>query len=299
MPQQTINELLSLIDNSTNQFIEGISPMQERSFKNLLSLVKELKLDSQGNIKNSLENVRQIRRIKNELDTVLLNRPYLKSVADFANSFNAVAALNNDYFAKLNLEFTPKAVFEEVKKINIQLTVDNLTEGGIGNAYTKTITDILRQNITSGGSYSDFTEQLKRAVTGDESEDGALLKYAKQIATDSINQFNRSYNSIVTDDLGLVWYQYTGSLLTTSRPFCKCMVEKRYFHISEVPDMLAGIVDGCDIPISDKTGLPNGMIPGTNESTFFVNAGGYQCGHVVMGMITEGVPQEIRDQLGG
>ena len=297
MPQQTIKELLSLIDSSVNEFVEGISPIQEQSYKRLIALTKDLKIDSDGNIKNSLENIRQIRKIKQELDVAIITRPYLKSVANFVNTFDAISVLQNDYFAKLTTKFTPKAVFEEVKKINVQLTIDNLTENGIGGAYTKTITDILKQNITTGGSYADFAEQLKRAVTGDESEDGALLKYAKQIATDSINQYNASYNAIITDDLGLVWYQYTGSLLTTSRPFCQKMVEKIFFHISEVEEMLNGVIGNSTVPINDKTGLPYGFIEGTNAASFFVNRGGYNCGHQIFATITEGVPQEIRDAL--
>ncbi len=52
-----------------------------------------------------------------------------------------------------------------------------------------------------------------------------------------------------------------------------------------------------DMPLSDKTGLPYGFIEGTNESTFFINRGGYQCSHQIFATIAEGVPQEIRDAL--
>jgi len=35
------------------------------------------------------------------------------------------------------------------------------------------------------------------------------------------------------------------------------------------------------VEIYDKTGLPQGMIPGTNPENFFIRAGGYNCQHSI------------------
>lgn len=252
---------------------------------------------SGDNIKVSVQNIRQIAKIKSELDSIFLTKPYLKKVEDFVKAFDLVQELQDNYFASLNIGFTPKTVFEEVKQANVDITIESLTEAGIGAAYTDTIKEILLTNITSGGSYSDMIQTLRDAIIGKEGEDGTLVRYAKQITTDAINQYSANYNMAVSNDLGLVWYQYTGSLLTTSRAFCKALVAKRYFHISEVPELLQGHVGDKNVPINSKTDLPFGMNEATNKQTFFTYRGGYNCAHQIFAVITEGVPQEIRNKF--
>ena len=61
---------------------------------------------------------------------------------------------------------------------------------------------MVKTAITSGGSYSDLAERLRTTIVGTDEEAGKLIKYAKQVTTDGINQFNRTYQKAVTDDLG-------------------------------------------------------------------------------------------------
>lgn len=129
--------------------------------------------------------------------------------------------------------------------------------------------------------------------------EGSLTKYARQIATDSVNQFNASYNQKVSDDLGLTWFQYVGSLLTTSREFCIEMTKKRYFHISEVEEMLKGNIGDVHVHINPKTKLPDGFIEGTTKQSFFINRAGYMCGHQIFPVPMAAVPADIRAKFSG
>lgn len=294
---KTIQGLLKTIDDSVSEFVEGLSPIQQQNYRRILQLVKQLDLQGQ-NIKVNVNNMKLLSKINAELESVVVSDPYVKQVAQFAETFTAVQTLQNDYFASLNVGFTPKKVFEELKKINVDTTIELLTESGIGAEYTSTIKEILTTNITSGGSYADMTETLRDAIIGKEGEEGTLVKYARQISDTAINQFNANYNVTVANDLGLDWFQYTGSLITTSREWCEKMVEKRYFHISEIPTLLKGLVDGHQCAINPKTGLPNGMIPGTNAKTIFTLRGGYgPCRHQIFATITEDVPKEVRNRI--
>lgn len=290
MPQETINKLLDTIDKSINEFVEGLSPIQQRAYNRLLELTKELAIDKRGNIKRSLNNIRLVNKIKKELDEIVLNKQYLKSVSEFALTFDKVTELQNQYFSTVVETFQPKAVLDELKKVNIDYTIEALTESGIGQGYTDEIKGILRTNITAGGSYADLTDQLRTAIIGKEGEDGKLAKYAKQIATDSINQYNRSYNQYVASDLGLKWYQYIGSNIKTTRPFCLAMTKKRYFHESEIPSIINGNIDGQKVSTA-------GQIEGTNKNNFLIYAGGWQCGHGIYPVSSETVPEEIRKKF--
>ena len=292
-PQETISKLLRVIDSSVNQFVKGLTPVQDQTYKKLLTLVKDLDIYVDGTLKNNLANIKVIGGLKSELEKIILNDNYLSQVAEFTDTFNAVKNLQNEYFSTIAVKFSEKKVFNEIKKQAVNTTVEGLTESGIGAAYTDEIKQMLTTSITSGGSYADLTKQLSNYVLGDSETEGQLIKYGRQIATDSINQYSAQYTKAVTDDLGLTYFQYVGSLLTTSRPFCKEMVEKRYFHKTEVTDMLNGKIGDKKVPLG-KDGLPQGMISGTNEQTFFVNRGGYNCGHQIFPVPLASVPEEIR-----
>lgn len=290
-------EIIELIDNSIDDFMADIPDTQKKSFNKLLELTKELEVQD-GSIKNNLNNIKLLGKIRKEMDAILLNKPYIKKVSNFVKAYDKVSKLNNDYYASLNDRWTPNSVLKAVKQINIEYTIEQLTENGLAAKYSDAVKGILKTNITSGGSYADMLDQLKTTMLGtDGKEDGFLNRYGKQIVTDSISQYNRQYNKAVTDDLGFEWFAYSGSLRTTSREFCIHLENRMFFHKSEVPDLLNGVIGDDIVELSEKTGLPNGFIEGTNEDTFFSNAGGYNCNHIIYGVAEELVPKKLRDEI--
>lgn len=297
-PQETVAKLLRLIDRSVAKFVGGLTPIQEATYRKLVVLSKELDVYADGTLKNNLTNLKAIGKLKSELETIILSDDYVDHVKEFTDAYKEIQKLQNVYFSTIAVKFAEKKVFDEVRKIAIQSTVEDLTESGIGAAYVDEIKKMLSDNITSGGSYANLAKQLSNYVLGDKENEGGLIRYGRQIATDSITQYNAQYNKVVTDDLGLSWFQYVGSLITTSRPFCKELVSKRYFHISEVPELLKGHIGDKNVPVNKKTGLPEGMIAGTNNQTFFVNRGGYQCAHQIFPVPLASVPADVRARFG-
>lgn len=297
MAQQEIQTLLKAIDESVTTFISDLPAAERKIYAELLELTKGLKTDKLGRIKNNATNIRQLSRITKEVEKIVLSKPYLSKVKAFASSYNDIAKLNNLYFSSVAVEFTPKALLDEIKKVNIETTVDQLTRSGIGGSFSNDIKTVLKRNITSGGSYSELANSLRETIIGVEGEDGRLVKYAKQITTDAVNQYNAQYTKAITEDLGFEWFIYQGANLTTSRDFCKAMTKKRYFHVSEIPELLKGEVDGVSVPINPKTDLPYGMIEDTNEDNFQVNRGGYQCGHQIFPVSKAAVPQELVEEF--
>jgi hypothetical protein len=97
--------------------------------------------------------------------------------------------------------------------------------------------------------------------------------------------------------LNVEWYVYRGTNLTTTREFCELLTKKEYVHKSEIPELLKGHIDGHQCRIYDKTGLPYGMKEGTNADNFIVNRGGWNCGHQLIPVRTEAVPEAIRNRV--
>jgi hypothetical protein len=290
-----IDKLTEEIELAVKEFIDSLPAVQKKIYASLLKETRQLTLYADGTVKNNYENIRRIARIKKTLDDIIFNKTYLTKVSGFIDAFAAVEKIQNNYFAKLSSEFSPMKVLEEVKKQAIEDTVSALTETGIGANITAPIKEILKTNITAGGSYAELTEQLRNKILGNADVDGSLVKYSGQITTDSINQYSATYTKAITDDLGLTWFRYTGSLLRTSRPFCKELVKLSYVHVSQFPDLIHGHIGDVTVPLG-KDGLPNGMNENTTAANFPILRGGYNCGHQLIPISTESVPKALRDQ---
>lgn len=287
------NDILKRIEKAIEEFNKKI-PASQRSMLDEITLeIKRLDLNGQ-NIKSTVANLRIINSIKNKLNRLILTDDYKAEVKKFATAFNDVTKLQNEYWVSVEQTFKPRPLLKEVRVQAIQDTVNALTEQGIVSTISEQIIQVLKTNITAGGTYKQLQNQLRDLLVDTPTTDGALTRYAKQITVDSINQYNAQYTQIVSSDLGFTWFAYQGTEITTSRPFCQAMVENnRYFHISQVPNLLKGLdVDGNKLKYEDnkgggeksvelyaKTGLPSGFIEGTTPENFFIRRGGYQCGH--------------------
>lgn len=298
----TYTDILKKIEISIEKFNKKIPGIQKGMLEGIVEELQKLDLRD-GKIKTTVANLRLITRIKNKLNKLILTDEYFKEVKDFAKSFNEITKLQNAYWQEVEKDFKPKTLLKEIKNQAISDTVDKLTEAGIGSNIGQRITDILRSNITSGGSYKSLTKQLNESLTNTDT-DGLLSKYAKQITTDSINQYNAQYTQVVSNDLGFEWFAYQGSDIVTTRPFCDAMTDFRYFHITEVPRLLKAenlfyTKDGktTKVPIYDRTGLPHGMIEGTSPENFFVRRGGYNCGHQIRPVSEKLVPEDIKQRV--
>lgn len=283
----SFNDILKRITRAIEDFNKRIPAAQKDMLAGIEEELRRLDL-TDGKVKPTVANIKVITSIKNKLLKIVLNEDYVAQVKQFIGAFNDVTTLQNEYWKSVESKFKPSSILREVKTLAIEDTVSKLTEAGIGTNIEGRITDILKTNITTGGSYKDLTGQLREVLTDTSKSDGLLTRYAKQITTDSINQYSANYTQIVSSDLGYEWFAYQGSDIKTTRPFCDAMTDFRYFHISEIPRLLAArdlyymkYGKKTKVPIYDKTGLPHGLIDGTNPENFFVRRGGYNCGHQV------------------
>lgn len=286
------NKIIREIKRSLSGFDKSIPALQSKLFKEVLNEIR--RLDTKGDkISVTVKNLSILTSIKNKLNRIILNREYVAEIKDFVKSFNNVYALQFEYWKSIEKTFKPRPLLKAIRNQAITDTFQSLTTQGISANVSDAIIGILRTNITSGGSYADLAEQLRQSLTNTPESKGILDRYVKTVANDSIQQFNRQYTQIVSNDLGYTWYRYMNTDIETTRCFCDKMTDKNYFHISEVPEMLEGL--GCDI--YKKTGLPYGMIDGTNAENFFIRAGGWNCRHSIHPVAERQVPGNIRTEV--
>lgn len=295
MPTDNIKEILTTIDETITGFVDGLPDAQKKIFDRVMELVKKLDTDIDGNIKNNIANIRILNMLQSEIHDVVMTDDYKGRIKTFVESFDQIAKLQNKYLSTVFDQFKPAPVLAELTQTSMDMTVDSLGDSGLSNDLANEIKDVLKQNITSGAKFSDLAKQLQTSIEGNDQIDGALVRYAKTYAIDSVNTFNASYNRQVTQDIGSEWFRYIGTNKDTTRPFCDALThkDKGYFHISEIPGFLNGDIGTDSVPLYSKTGLPEGMKDGTNEASFFTNRGGWNCNHQIFPVSRISVPADL------
>ena len=301
MDLRQANEVLNNIDDSITKFVDGLPEAQKGIFDKVMNLVKQLDTDSSGNIKNSINNVRLLSMLQSAIHDVVMTEDYKGKIKDFTQNFDKIAELQNNYLSTVFDNFGVTPVLGEITQASMDITADALGDSGLSNDLANEIKDVLKQNILAGAKFSDLADQLKTSIQGNDQIDGALVRYAKTYAIDSVNTFNASYNQQVTQDFGAEWYRYIGTNKDTTRPFCDALTHKDngYFHISEVPGFLLGEVGTETVPLYAKTDLPEGMKDGTNEASFFINRGGWNCNHQIFPVSRLSVPKTLYNRIKG
>jgi hypothetical protein len=291
-----IQATLKAIDDGLITWDEAMPKIQEQIYRRLLIFQKELIIQG-DTITNSVKNIKLLSDLKSDLESIILDdSDYLESVTKFAKLYDKVTDLNFAYFKALEKKFKPPKVMEAVKKQSVSLVLDSLTEAGMNTNLINPVREMINTYVTTGGSYSQLSKELNNYINGTPTIDGALVKYTKQIATDSINQYTATVNQVVSADLGWEWFRYVGSNIKTTRTFCKALTQKQYYHRSELPKIIKGnFAEFKEMKgqIYDKTGLPQGMIEDTNVSNFQTYRGGYNCGHQSYPIPTYLVPKNI------
>lgn len=293
-------DILEKINDSISNMNKRIPAIQKDIYDSLQEDLMKLDLQD-GRIKTTVKNLSLINSIKNKLNRIILTDEYKAEVKEFAKSFIEITGLQNQYWRGIESTFKPKPLLQAIKEQAISDTVFKLTEAGIGANIAEPIADILRTNITTGGSYKDLTKQLRESLVNTQTP-GTLEKYVGQITTDAVNQYSAQYTQVVASDLGYQWFKYDNTDINSTRPWCDAMTDQPYFHISQIPKLIKG--EGLTyfnkktgerepVPIYDKTGLPTGMIPGTDASNIFVRRGGYNCGHQIRPVNEKQVPADI------
>lgn len=293
---KTIRQIIKTMEDAIEGFQKGIPAIQKKAFNAILDELKELETD-RGRLLNSVQNLKKIGQLKNKLERFIIDQGYTESVKKFVEAFNIVEGLQVNYFAAFNQKFKPSKTLPIIKQLSIDKTINGLLGQGLQAAIVDRVGDIIIQSATSGGSYASLTEQLREHLTKTET-DGSLERHTRTITTDALNQFAAQYQDTVAQDLELNWGRYVGSNITTTREFCELLSEKEWVHRKELPEIVKGNIDGHSCKLSKSTGLPLGMIPGTDASNFKIRRGGYNCGHQFFWVPDAAVPENVRKNIG-
>ena len=262
-----------------DEYLTEVERAQKKLFPQIVEILNQLSLDASGNIILNNSNLALAANVKELVQQILSESEYISAVRTYASEMNKQAEISNELFAKAFDGFTVAANAQALFRLTQANAVD-LMVNAIGN---QRFADVVRENIetaiSSNAGFRETVRQLQTIVTGDEEIDGKLLQYNKQIAHDTFAIADRNYTSAVSEQLEAEWFFYSGSEIETTRPFCKAR-HNEYFYYKEIESWPQTAGDWA------------GRIPGTNSSTIYSYAGGYNCRHSIIPVSVRRVPKE-------
>jgi len=295
-----LTRLVQAIEGSVEHLNNSLPGIERRILNEVELLLRDLDLVN-GNVRASVKNLRTISRIKTKLERIVVrDSGYRRGVDTYLGAFDKINAIQQDYFRTVEQGFEPSTFLKALENQSLEDTALSLTRGGIASNVVDPIRGVLQAGVRDQLSYSQLITSLRETITGSPDKLGGLERYVKQLTTDGLNQYAAQYMEVVSSDLGLDWYQYTGVKIETSRDFCIAMVNKRFFHRLEIPDLLKGqfpqfrAIGGS---LNPKTGLPDGMNPATTSENFLVYRGGYNCHHQPIPVTETIVPSSERKRV--
>ena len=285
---ELINEKANRLSSIPDNLLSGIERAELALLKDLQELIKDLKTKD-GFIIQSVENLNISSEIIDKLKALFYGADYTEAVATFALEFDEQTAIANEYLKKAfgtfeASEFALVSVSKS-KENAVRLLMEALPEVELFNP----VKSILEEAVSSGARYKDTFDALMPYF---ESKDGGALKrFATTYAHDAFAISDRTYMSIVSDELEAEWFKYSGGTVASTRPFCRERHEE-FFHYKEIEGWIDGKrVDGERTP--DSNGDWAGKIEGTSKQTIYSYAGGWNCRHSIVPVSARIVPKTV------
>ncbi len=288
---EIIKEKLSRLNTIPDALITSVERVQRDLYTRLLELLSSL--EKKGDvILQAKNNLVKIDEIIDGLKVALEdpNGQYYDAVKNFTDEIKIQQGLSTDYFVKVFGDSKPSSFAMDVAITTRKQAANLLLGSAVESSFFHPVREQITNAIISGSSYQETVKTLRDVVIGDAKKDGALQSHVKQIAHDSFAIADRSYATTLANENKAEWFNYRGSEIPTSRPFCKER-HGHYYHRKEVEAWGDGKkTEGLRTP--GETGEWSGEMLGTTKKTIFNFAGGYNCRHAIIAVSIARVPKE-------
>jgi hypothetical protein len=164
------------------------------------------------------------------------------------------------YYVRVGAGYVVPPATRALVRGSIEATRAALLGAELDTAIVNPIVRVLQQQALTGGSLGQMTAALERELTAA----SRPVRYVKQLMSDGAHMLVRQYANRLGDEIGLDHYYYAGTLIVTSRAFCKSRVGRAYTKKE----------------VEAWAGLDwEGKISWTDKRSIFTLLGGYNCRH--------------------
>lgn len=278
-PDELSDELDGIAGRAQPRLLKQIAKTNKALFNQMELLLVKLELSNDGTIKQSQFNRKILSKVDQYFNRAFTNTGYYQNLNILTKVVLEMTDKNALYFDFILDNFTKDARYlKSLQKETIKTVQSYLANEGLEAAMKRPIIEIMNQNLNTGASYNDLLRQTREFILGSDKLDPTLVRYSKQITTDTLFNYNRALQEAVSQNAGLQFYYYSGGIIDDTRDFCMSRVGK-YYHKAEIEQWAKLTWQG--------------KRKGTTASTIFIFAGGYNCLHKAIAVSELMVPAEV------
>ncbi len=273
--QEIIQRKVDSLDSVPLAFITATEKAQRQMLKEALDIISQMEMVN-GNIIASAKNFALIEKLGYTLSQSLSSFYYSDGLHTYAKEMIKQAATTEQYFSVAFAgEFEKSPELQIVLNNSIRQTLSLFDTDAVQAVFIEPLKAQLGAIITSGSSMGEAIQNATDYIAGTPELDGRLVRYVKQTAYDGFAITDRQYTAAIAQQLKAEWYLYEGGVLKDSREFC-VIRHGHYYHEKEIEKWA-----------NEQWA---GKRAGTNASTIFVFAGGYNCKHSILPVSAKIVP---------
>lgn len=270
--KKLIREKIAYLDAIPDEFINQVRGAESPLFDLIVSDFIDLLDTKDGKILKTTANFRLVSAI-DKIWVQFQAKHGLALVESHLSSMETIVKNNLDYYSEILTN--NKAFIDRAKNItsliNRRLGI-NPDGSLIKKGYIKGILDdesvrnelkeFAIKGVANSSGFDDFKSKFEKLIKGDTDKLGGLSSYYRNIAYDSYKQLDGLNNKIFGEQFGLTYFVYDGTIIKTSRTFCKTHVDL-IFTVEQAKEWIND---------PDLTAIPPNYDP-------LVDMGGYGCRH--------------------
>jgi uncharacterized protein YoaH (UPF0181 family) len=276
--ERLIKKIAQSMEDAPDAFFKGVKKAQREAFAQIVSEIATLATDDAGNLLVSQGNFNKIQALVQKMKAAYMNKDYSKAIRDFVGSIDATAEDTGKLMGIITKEVFVQSATAGAILSNAKTTVFDLLANAAVNDSVESFKQILNTSISTGENFQQVIRNIRNNIEGTPEFAGRMERYAKQNAYDFYSISNAQYIRQVSEDYGFEFYEYIGVDVKGTRSFCSERNNK-IFHKREIENW-------ANIKWEGKQ-------RGTNETTIFAYRGGYNCGHQIIPVATEDVPEDV------
>lgn len=278
LPDELARQIEEIILAADAKFAASMNRVQNSLYESLLVIIKNLEVDEGGYILQNAANRRILFEAESKISEIFASSVYQNSVTNYVLTIPGIDELNQKYFTTIPRFKENKQFLKSLQSQTIKTVEKYALQDGLESQVISPLSQILNQNVNSGGKFSGFLQQIRDYIKGNDKVEGRALSYSRTFLRDSMFTYARTYQQSVTNDLGLEFYLYAGGIMDKTRHFCEERTDN-YYHHREIEKWAALEWAGKKL--------------GTTESSIFLFAGGWNCGHQIIPVDRIIVPEDV------
>lgn len=272
--QSIINSGDKILLNGTSDLINGMYSIELLVYAALMEVFDNVDITN-GKLSTTIKADEFLAALDYKIYQALKKSGYPAYVGDFIGNYDKISSNVRDLHQALGNGLLSASDINAIKRLEVQKTIDNLTQQGMYKDFIAPVREGLYRNIMFGATVGETEEFIKSQVISTKQKDSRLTRYVGQVATDALHQFDGSVNQVAKQSLKLNATQYVGSLIEDSRAQCMKWVGMSIIKDENLQEEIDWALAGGQF--SNKK--CSGMIEGTTTDTFCINRGGYRCRH--------------------